>query len=417
MASGLLAHRPATGAVVTGRARVALLTTFYHPVVGGAEMAARRLAIFLKERGHEVFVLTKRTDAALPPIETIDGVSVERLGRAAERRGIGKWTIIPRALAALLRRRDDYDVICVIDYRGVGLAAIVAGKMLNRPVIVQAQTEGVLSCTNWAPLLKRVGLAPENPLARALSWPLRRAYRTADAFACISRTIQTEAVAEGVPARRVHYLPNTVDTNRFRPAQEAERLTLRERAGWPADSIVAIFVGRLSREKGVMDLLRAWEQVRTKTLLALVGPDMPGHPWDEGPRARAAAASPPLAGRVMLLGPSNDTAPLYRAADLAVVPSHWESFGISAVEAMATSLPVVASAVGGLTDYLVDDENGLLVPAQDPAAIATAVDRLSSDASLRVRLGQAARRTAEQFDERVVLNKFGSLIDSLAGSA
>ena len=166
-----------------------------------------------------------------------------------------------------------------------------------------------------------------------------------------------------------------------------------------------------------MDLLRAWEQVRTKTLLALVGPDMPGHPWDEGPRARAAAASPPLAGRVMLLGPSNDTAPLYRAADLAVVPSHWESFGISAVEAMATSLPVVASAVGGLTDYLVDDENGLLVPAQDPAAIATAVDRLSSDASLRVRLGQAARRTAEQFDERVVLGQFGALIDTLAASA
>ena len=119
----------------------------------------------------------------------------------------------------------------------------------------------------------------------------------------------------------------------------------------------------------------------------------------------------------MLLGPSNDTGPLYRAADLAVVPSHWESFGISAVEAMATSLPVVASAVGGLTDYLVDDENGLLVPAQDPAAIATAVDRLSSDASLRVRLGQAARRTAEQFDERVVLGRFGALIDSLARSA
>ena len=97
----------------------------------------------------------------------------------------------------------------------------------------------------------------------------------------------------------------------------------------------------------------------------------------------------------MLFGPSNDTAPLYRAADLAVVPSHWESFGISAVEAMATGLPVVASAVGGLKDYLVDNGNGLLVAPQDPAAISAAVDHLSSDSSLRARLGVAARATAD----------------------
>jgi len=402
---------------VTGRARVALLTTFYHPIVGGAEMAARRLAIFLAQRGHDVFVITKRTDSALPSAETVDGVPVQRVGRATERRGLGKWTIIPFAMAALFRRRADYDVICVIDYRGIGLAAILAGRILNRPVIIQAQTEGVLSCTNWAPMLKRVGLRPESAVARALSWPLRRAYRAADAFACISRTIEKEALAERVPATRVHYLPNTVDTQRFRPATAAERSSIRARNGWPADSIIAIFVGRLSREKGVMDLLRAWERVSAKTLLVVVGPDMPGHPWDEGPQARAVAATPSLAGRVMLFGPASDTAPLYRAADLAVVPSHWESFGISAVEAMATGLPVVASAVGGLKDYLVDHENGLLVAPQDPAAISAAVDHLSFDSSLRARLGAAARGTAERFDERVVLGRFGALIETLAASA
>ena len=57
-------------------------------------------------------------------------------------------------MAALFRRRADYDVICVIDYRGIGLAAILAGRILNRPVIIQAQTEGVLSCTNWAPTVE-----------------------------------------------------------------------------------------------------------------------------------------------------------------------------------------------------------------------------------------------------------------------
>jgi glycosyltransferase involved in cell wall biosynthesis len=145
----------------------------------------------------------------------------------------------------------------------------------------------------------------------------------------------------------------------------------------------------------------------------LVGPDMPGHPWDEGPRARELAADPRLSGRVRVLGPSSDPAPLYQAADLAVVPSHWESFGISAAEAMASGLAVVASAVGGLTDYIVDHENGLLVPARDPAALAAAIDSLVMDAALRTRLGAAARSTMAAYDQGVVLERFGALLDAI----
>jgi glycosyltransferase involved in cell wall biosynthesis len=396
-------------------ARVALLTPFYHPVLGGSEMAAGRLAAFLTQRGHEVFVITKRTDASLPALDRVDGVPIERVGTAGPRRGFGKWTIIPWAFAALWRRRAAYDVICVIDYRGIGLAAILAGKLLGRPVVIQAQTEGVLSCDNWAPALATLRLSPRGRLARALSWPLRRAYGAADAMVCISRAIQAESVSEGMPAGRVHYLPNTVDTERFHPAAPGERERLRVELGWPIAGLVALFVGRLSREKGIVDLLHAWERVTAPSLLVVVGPDMPGHPWDEGSRVRALAATPALAGRVRLAGASRDTAPLYRASDLAVIPSHWESFGISAVEAMASGLPVVASAVGGLTDYVVDGENGRLVPPHDTAALAAAIDDLAGDEALRARLGAAARHTAARFDQRLVLDRFGAMLDGLAG--
>ncbi|HEX4565515.1 MAG TPA: glycosyltransferase family 4 protein [Vicinamibacterales bacterium] len=387
---------------MTRHARVALMSTYYHPVLGGAEAAARRLAAFLVRRGHDVTVITTLTDAALPREETIDGARIERIGSPGPRASARKWTIIPRMASELSRRSGDYDVICVIDYRGVGLPAIFVGHRVGRRVAIQAQTEGVLSGSHLS------------ALGRLVSWPARRAYTRADAVACISKGIQAEAIAAGVPAERVHYLPNTVDTDRFHPTERGERDRRRAELGWPVDRPLGIFVGRLSREKGIVDLLRAWQRVPAHATLAVVGPDMPGHPWDESVRAREVAASPSLAGRVIFHGATTDPAPLYRAADFAVVPSHWESFGLSAAEAMSSGLAVVASAVGGLTDYIVDGANGLLVPAQNPPALADAIVKLVNDPALRSRLAAAARDTVARFDERLVLERFGALLDQLA---
>jgi glycosyltransferase involved in cell wall biosynthesis len=387
---------------MTGHARVALVSTYYHPVLGGAEAAARRLAAFLVRRGHDVTVITTLTDAALPRQEIIDGARVVRIGPPRPRASAIKWIIIPRIAAELSRRHGDYDVVCVVDYRGVGLPAISVAHRLGRRVAVQAQTEGVLSGSHLG------------PIGRLVSWPIRRAYTRADAIACISKGIQAEAIAVGVPADHVHDLPNTVDTDRFHPAEPGERDRRRAELGWPVDRPIGIFVGRLSREKGIVDLLHAWQRVPGPATLVVIGPDMPGHPWDESARTRDVAAAPSLAGRVIFHGATTDPAPLYRAADFAVVPSHWESFGLSAAEAMASGLAVAASAVGGLTDYIVDRANGLLVPAQDPETLAAAIQKLVNDPALRSRLGSAARETVGRFDERVVLERFGALLDRLA---
>jgi glycosyltransferase involved in cell wall biosynthesis len=387
-------------------ARVALVTTYYHPVLGGAEAAARRIAGFLVRRGHDVNVITTLTERGLPGEETIDGVRVRRVGAPRPRTASGKWLVTPNVATELWRRRSTYDVILVVDYRGIGLAAILVGRIARRPVIIQAQTEGVLSGSHLS------------TAARVASWPVRRAYTLADGVACISKGITREAIAAGVPASRVFDVPNTVDTIRFHPAEPGETARRRVELGWPADRPLGIFVGRLSNEKGILDLLRAWERVPAPATLVVVGPDMAGHPWDAGASARTLSASPPLSGRVILTGATTDPAPLYRAADFAIVPSHWESFGLSAAEAMASGLAVVASAVGGLTDYMVDGENGLLTPAQNPDALAAAIRRLIDDPGLRARLGTAARQTVAQFDERVVLGRLGDILDRVAeGSA
>ena len=207
--------------------RVLLLTTYYHPVIGGAETAARHLATHLAARGCHVEVVTKRTQPEWPREDTVDGMPVHRIPPDGERSGAGKWRMLPHAVGELWRRRNAYDVICCVDYRGIGLAAILVGGLAGRPVAVQAETTGVLSCENWNPALTRRGIAPDGVLARAMKFPLRFLYARAGRFVCIARHIEDEALAEGIARERVVYIPHGADTARFRPAEPGERDRLR----------------------------------------------------------------------------------------------------------------------------------------------------------------------------------------------
>ena len=258
-------------------------------------------------------------------------------------------------------RRPRYDVVCCVDYRGVGIAAIAARTVTGRRVVLQAQTPGGL-------------------VRRLLTWPVIAVYRRADAVACISHGLEREARAAGVPADRIHFLPNAVDIRRFRPAEPDERRSLRHHHDIPANAVVCLFVGRLSREKGLMDLMAAWNLVRPANAVLLVaGPDMVDHPWNVGPAARAYVEQHGLGSSVRFLGSIADVAPLLRVADVVIQPSHFEALGLSAVEALASGVPVIASAVGGLLDFVVDGENGKLCPPQDPEALAACITALIVD--------------------------------------
>jgi len=259
------------------------------------------------------------------------------------------------------------------------------------------------------------GLAPESMHARLLKTPVRAVYRRADHLVCIGRGLEREALRAGMPPERVHYIPPGVDLARFRPPEVGERERLRAALGWPLDKAIVLFVGRLSVEKGAMDLLEAWRFAdRRDAALVLVGPDMPGHPWDVGAAGRDYVASHDLSGRVLFAGPTTDAAPFYRAADVFVQPSHFEAFGSSAIEAMASGLPVVSSGVGGLADFLVDGENAVLHHVKSPSSLSLALRRMLDDPALRQRLGVRARATAERFELTALLDRFADIVDAAA---
>ena len=408
---------------------VVILTPYFFPVIGGVESNAERLARYLAGEGERVQVLTKRVARDLSDLEQRDGMSIRRVGPYGERSSSGKWQILPAALVWLIRHASDYDVVCCVDYRAIGVAALLARVVTGRRVVCQAQTTGVLSGDNANPLLAKIAVDPAGRVARMLKGPVRWLYGRADTIACISHEIEREALACGVPADRVKYFPNAIDMTLFRPADPGERDQLRRHWDLPADRVICLFVGRLSREKGLLDLLEAWRLLHSGSpgldssgppeppLLLIAGPDMTGHAWDVGVSGRAFVEQHALRTSVRFVGPVADVASLVRACDLAVQPSHFEALGLSAIEALASGVPVVASSVGGLLEFIVDGQNGRLCPPHDPARLAACLGPLLSDASAREALASRARESVRrEYDERIVFGRMRELFERLAGA-
>ncbi|MDX2193209.1 MAG: glycosyltransferase family 4 protein [Gemmatimonadales bacterium] len=183
-----------------------------------------------------------------------------------------------------------------------------------------------------------------------------------------------------LPARRVRTIHNGVNLERFRVGPVRT-------SGGP---LRLLAVSQLIRAKGLDVALAALAQMRTTDArLALVG---------DGPERAALEQRADALGvraRVDFLGVRNDVERLLVEADALVHPARWqEAFGYVLAEAMACGRPVVASATGGVPEIVVDGETGFLVPPEDPAALASALDRLT-DAALRARLGEAGRARAE----------------------
>src|SRR5262249_48838586 len=135
-----------------------------------------------------------------------------------------------------------------------------------------------------------------------------------------------------------------------------------------------------------------------------------------GASGRAYVAEHGLGDRVRFEGPATDTAPYYRAADAFVQPSHFEAFGSSAIEAMASGLPVVSSGVGGLGDFLVGGDNAIPHEARSPESIARALTTILRDAELRQRLAHGAVATARRFEANALLDRYIALVESAVGT-
>lgn len=184
---------------------------------------------------------------------------------------------------------------------------------------------------------------------------------------------------------------NGIDINKF-TADLAGRQKARRDLNIDDNELLFLFAGRIDHQKGVDILLDSFEAAgpelgNFKLVIAGQGP--------QESMLQARLKQSRLKNNIEFIGFQKDVASLMNAADVLVMPSRWEGFGLSAVEAMATGLPVVAARVEGLTEIIVDRETGLLVTPENPKAFAKAIKKLAADATLRKLMGEAGRKRAE----------------------
>ncbi|HTL34827.1 MAG TPA: glycosyltransferase family 4 protein, partial [Kofleriaceae bacterium] len=294
--------------------------------------------------------------AAVPKRDTIAGIDVTHprtlfLPKLAH----ATWGPLYAASIALALApyRKKVDVVLGSWAYPDGFAAVVAAQLLGVPAVVKLHGSDI-------------NLIAKMPGPRLMmSWALPKAARVV----AVSKPLAAEVVALGVPEERVKVVMNGVDADLFRPG---DRAAARAQLDLPAGKPIAIYVGNLKPEKGVIDLGKAWagvlKQVPDATLLVI----------GDGPlRGELAAVTAQHGERVRLIPRQPlERIPLYMAAaDILVLPSHFEGTPNVVLEALASGRRVVATAVGGVPDLITPggDTLGTLVAAGDPDALARAI--------------------------------------------
>lgn len=290
--------------------------------------------------------------AAVPPKETIDGISVRHPRTLfVPRLAHATWGPLYAASIApkLLPYRNRIDVVLGSWAYPDGFAAVIAARLLGVPCVVKLHGSDI-------------NLIAKLPgPRRMLAWALPRAARVV----AVSRALADEVAQLGVPRERISIVMNGVDAALFHPR---DRAAARAELGLPAGPI-ALYVGNLKAEKGVLDLAAAW------TTVAATLPDATLVVVGGGPAASALAAA--VGPRVKLVGPQPLPAiPTWMAAcDLLVLPSHAEGTPNVVLEALASGRRVVATRVGGIPDLVTRPELGELVEPRAPDALAAAIVR------------------------------------------
>jgi glycosyltransferase involved in cell wall biosynthesis len=363
-----------------------------------------RLAVSLRAEGVEVTVLAP----AAPDVasrDVIEGVPVHRfryaprrletlaytgtMGAQVRRSWMARVALVAFLASALrsarqLVRRDAITLIHAHWWFPAGVVGAATRAVVHVPLVTTFHGSDVR-------------LADAFPGAARL---FRAVARRSDALTCVS-TWLGQIAARLDPTARPIVAPMPIVPDLFHPGTSRA-----------ADRI--LFVGKLSEQKGLHHLLRALTLMRARPMVDVVGagrvPD--GH-------VRNLAAELGLSDRInwLPLLAQEELAELYRRAAVHVIPAVDEGLGLTAAEALLSETPVVAFESGGVTDVVVNERTGLLVPTGDHAALAAAIDRMLSDGDLRTRLGRAGREEAlATFGPRAVARRYEAIYRQVLGA-
>ena len=405
--------------------KLALVTRWYPPLIGGAERVFCYLAGALAAEGANVTVITSqkpgrtlsaREDLDVKPTKATGSTTSTGAGRlsvvrleTSRVRFWGTWRYM-RNLARWFEQ-NAVDLAYVSMLKHDAYVAVRAGKRMGFPVVLRPEGAGAtgdVAWQSWGRFGRKIGLA----------------CRQEDAFISISKSVEDElheALASGTmgPVRPDGISIATVKTPRIVSISNGvpvPEFPWRLRSDW-SKAPRAVFVGRLAPEKGLDTLIEAWLKVRARfptAQLILVG---------EGPERAALEKQARTIGltvghgqAISIPGLVSESTDALRQAELFVLPSREEGMSIALLEAMALGLPVVASSIPGNRRLIDDLEQGRLIPPGDPTALAGAIIEQWENSDRATQMGLAARHRVErEFSIEAVAKVHLALFHELVG--
>ena len=361
--------------------RVLILSWEYPPLIeGGLARHVRKLSEALVELGAEVHVLTRGGEES-PAEDQVAGVQIHRVREPKRPADLGEFVAwVERMNADMLAAgvelgdRYDFDLVHGHDWL-VATACDHLARRFDAPLVATIHATEHGRHQGW------VDKHPQSHIHGVERWITNRADRV---IACSFYMREQIADIFSVEEERVTVIPNGIDPHDLQAADEAELRRLRAEFAAPDESLV-LLIGRLVYEKGFQLALEAMPRLiqsvpGTRFLVAGSG--------THEAELREQAADLGLLEHGTFLGWIGDDVlhSLYRIADVCVVPSIYEPFGLVALEAMASGCPCIVADTGGLREVVPHEEAGLRFRARDPIALGEMAERLLTDSELRDRL-------------------------------
>jgi glycogen synthase len=382
--------------------RALILSWEYPPLIeGGLARHVRKLAENLVEEGFDVHVIARGREED-PPEEERRGVLIHRVREPERPRDLGEFvTWIERMNADMLAHgvelgdRHDFDVVHGHDWLVAGAGDHLA-KRFRAPFVATIHATEFGRHQGW------VDKHPQSYIHGVERWMANRADRV---ITCSSYMREHVADVFGLEEARIAVIPNGIDPSELVPVDDLD--TLRSRFAKPSEKLV-LLVGRLVYEKGFQLALEALPGLieRVGDVRFLVA----GSGTAEG-ELREQATALGLDAHGTFLGWIGDDVlhSLYRIADLTVVPSIYEPFGLVALEAMASGCPCLVADTGGLREVVPNEDVGLRFRSRDPRSLASMAERLLTDEELRDRLVAEASEHVLSFDWADVARQVGEV--------
>ncbi len=385
--------------------RVLIFSLTFHPFVGGAEVALKEITDRMDTMEFQFEMITLRFDSNLPRKEKVGNVLVHRIGWGGKGAKISDRSMplqckISKALfpfialwkAMFLHRQTRFEIAWAMMANQAGFAALFFTWMYPG-------VRYVLELQDGRPFGE---MKSRRPLLNVL-WPLyRKIYLKADIIKCISYFIASQVRMLGY-AGIVEVIPNGVDVHKFsKIITEETQETLKARYGKKKGDVFLFTASRLVLSRGVEDVIEALVHVGANVKFLIAGSG------EDREKLEHIACGLGVADRVIFLGhmSHHEIPSILKISDVFVRPSIIEGLGNAFLEAFAAGVPVIATPVGGIPDFLFDPERnpekkptGLFCEVHNPQSIARAVERYLDDMVLRARIVENAHTlVADKYD-------------------